>query len=232
MKNDFDIIGFDADDTLWLNQPNYDEVEEKYTELLSNFLSKKELSKKLYTVEMQNITRYGFGAKSFMLSMIETAIKVSNNNVTISTINEIINFGKTLIDKPVVLIDGVKDVLNFFKNLDIKLILVTKGDLIDQERKLKKSNIKKYFHHIEIMSNKSEIDYTKLLSKLAVSPERFLMIGNSIKSDILPVIKIGGTAIHVPYHTTWQHEDIDSFEKHPNLIEVRFIRQLIELFTT
>ena len=231
MKTKFDIIGFDADDTLWINQLNYDECEKKYCGLLSNYLTQKEISNELYKTEMRNLSDYGYGAKSFTLSMIETAVRVSNGEVSSSAINEIINLGKTLINKPVVLLNGVKIVLEFFKKAGIKLILVTKGDLIDQERKLKKSKIEKFFHHIEIMSDKKESDYLSLLSHLDIKPERFIMIGNSLKSDIIPVLNIGGFGVHVQYHATWQHENVSKIEKHPNLIEVEDIAQIISFFS-
>ena len=231
MKNKFDIIGFDADDTLWINQPNYDEIENEYCSLLSNYLPTDKVSEELYKTEMQNLSVYGYGAKSFTLSMIETAIIITNNEVTQHIINEIINLGKKLINKPVTLLNGVKDVLEYFKKTGIRIILITKGDLIDQERKLKKSKIEDYFHHIEIMSDKRESDYLKLLSHLEIESERFLMIGNSMKSDIIPVLNIGGFGIHVPYLTTWQHEDISKIDKHPNLIEVEYISEIIKLFS-
>ena len=230
MKTEFDIIGFDADDTLWINQPNYDEAENEYCKLLANYIAPEEVSKELYNTEMQNLSLYGYGAKSFMLSMIETALRITNNEVTQTIINEIINLGKKLINKPVSLLNGVKEVLEFFSKTGIIIVLVTKGDLIDQERKLKKSKIEKYFHHIEIISDKRESDYLNLLSHLEIEPERFLMIGNSLKSDIIPVLNIGGFGIHIPYHTNWQHDKIDEIDKHPNLIEVKDISKIIKLF--
>jgi len=230
MKTEFDLIGFDADDTLWINQPNYDDAENEYCELLSNYISTEDVSKELYNTEMQNLSLYGYGAKSFMLSMIETAIRITNNEVTQTIINEIIILGKKLINRPVSLLNGVQEVLEFFNETGIIIILVTKGDLIDQERKLHNSSLEKYFHHIEIMSDKKELDYLKLLSHLDISPERFLMIGNSMKSDIIPVLNIGGFGIHVPYHTTWQHEDVKKIDNHPNLTEIDNISEIIKLF--
>ncbi len=231
MKNKFDIIGFDADDTLWINQPNYDEIENEYCSLFSNYLTAEEVSEKLFKTEMQNLSCYGYGAKSFTLSMIETAIRITKKDVTQHKINEIIKLGKRLINKPVTLLNGVREVLEYFKTTGIRIILVTKGDLIDQERKLHNSNLEKYFHHIEIMSDKKESDYLKLLSHLDVKSERFLMIGNSLKSDIIPVLDIGGFGIHIPYHTNWQHDNIDKIDKHPNLIELKNITQIINLFS-
>lgn len=230
MKNKFNTIGFDADDTLWINQPNYDEIENEYCSLLSNHLSEDEVSEELYKTEMQNLPLYGYGAKSFMLSMIETAINITNNKISQHIINEIINLGKKLINKPVKLLNGVKEVLEYFSKTGIRIILVTKGDLIDQERKLKKSKIGDFFHHIEILSDKKESDYLKLLSRLDVEPEHFLMIGNSLKADIIPVLNIGGFGIHIPYHVNWKHDIADKIEKHSNLIELENITQIIKIF--
>ncbi len=230
MKNNFDIIGFDADDTLWINQPNYDEIENEYCNLLSNYLPVEEVSEKLYKIEMQNLSLYGYGAKSFTLSMVETAVRITNNKITHLIINEVLNLGKRLINKPVTLLKGVLEVLEYFRKIGIRIILVTKGDLIDQERKLRNSNLEKYFHHIEIISDKKESDYLKLLSHLDIDSDRFLMIGNSMKSDIIPVLNIGGFGIHIPYHTNWQHDNVDKIEKHFNLIEVENITEIIKLF--
>ncbi|MFC1527344.1 HAD family hydrolase [Candidatus Neomarinimicrobiota bacterium] len=230
MKTEFDIIGFDADDTLWINQPNYDDAENEFCKLLSNYINPEELSKELYITEMQNLSLYGYGAKSFMLSMIETAIRITKKEVTQIIINDIITLGKKLINRPITLLNGVKEVLEFFNGTGIKIILVTKGDLIDQKRKLHNSKLEKFFHHIEIMSDKKESDYLKLLSHLNVESERFLMIGNSLKSDIIPVLNIGGFGIHIPYKTNWQHDYVDKIEKHSNLIEVENIAKIIKLF--
>ncbi|OJU08580.1 MAG: HAD family hydrolase [Clostridiales bacterium 43-6] len=202
------LIGFDADDTLWVNEPNYQHVEIKFCSLLSEFLDEENISEELLKTEKQNIELYGFGAKGFMLSLIETALRVSKNKVSNQTINEIIKLGKELIDKPVELIEGVENVLNELSQ-KYKLIVATKGDLLDQERKSKKSGIEKYFHHIEIMSDKKEENYKTLFDRLEIRPENFLMVGNSFKSDILPVVNLGGYGVYIPYHVIWQHEKIE-----------------------
>ncbi len=230
MKTQFRIIGFDADDTLWVNEPYYQETEKQFCDMLSDFSTHEIVSQELFKTEMQNLNLYGFGAKGFMLSMIETAIRISDNKIAQSTINEIILLGKELLNKPVVLLDGVEEVLENLYKKGIELIVATKGDLLDQERKLKKSNIEKYFHHVEIMSDKKESDYLKLLSHLEVKPENFLMVGNSLKSDIIPVLNIGGFGIHVPYHTMWQHEKIEEFEERNNFKEIEDISQLLKIF--
>lgn len=205
------IIGFDADDTLWINEPHYQETEKQFCSLLAEYLDAAAISAELLKTEKQNINMYGFGAKGFMLSMIETAIRISHSTIPGKTINEIIKLGKKLIDKPVELLDGVENILREL-NGKYKLIVATKGDLLDQERKLRKSGIAKYFHHVEIMSDKKPENYITLFKHLEIEPENFLMIGNSFKSDILPVVNLGGYGIYIPYHVMWQHEVIDNSE--------------------
>ena len=212
--NGIKVIAFDADDTLWVNEPYYQDVEKSFCELLKDYLPATGISKELLKIEIQNIEKYGYGAKGFMLSMIETAIKISNNQVSPKIIDQIIILGKSLLDKPIELLDNIEFLLQNLKN-EYQIIVATKGDLLDQQRKLKKSGLLNYFHHIEIMSEKKEDDYYDLIKRLKIEPSEFLMVGNSIKSDILPVISIGGKAIHIPYHTTWEHETVNeskSFE--------------------
>ena len=230
LKNDFRIIGFDADDTLWINEPYYQETEKQFCELLSGYCAADTISQELFETEIRNLHLYGFGAKGFMLSMMETALRISHNQVSLSTIDKIIQLGKDLLNKPVVLLDGVEEVLDELHKRGIELIVATKGDLLDQERKLAKSNIAKYFHHVEIMSDKKESDYLKLLSHLDTKPENFLMIGNSLKSDIIPVLNIGGYGIHIPYHTTWQHEKNAKVENQEKFREIEHISKLMKIF--
>ena len=206
MKDKVKIIGFDADDTLWVNEPLYRETEKEFCAILVPYSPENESIQELFKTEMLNLEIYGYGAKGFMLSMIETALKISVNKITPFEVHQIIRLGKELLNQPIVLLDSVELVLQELQP-NYKLILATKGDLLDQERKLKKSGLIKYFHHIEIMSDKNENNYRKLIHRLDIDPADFVMIGNSIKSDILPVINIGSMAIHVPYHTTWQHEN-------------------------
>ena len=212
MYNNIKVIGFDADDTLWVNEPYFQETEKSFCALLKNYASEEEISKELFKTEVQNLPFYGFGAKAFMLSMIETALKVSMHQVGQNILQKVIDIGKELIEKPIELLQGVLEVLDKLQQKKYKLIVATKGDLLDQERKLQKSGLEKYFHHIEIMSNKKEGDYSKLIKHLDIRPNEFLMIGNSMKSDILPIINLGGNAIYVPYHMTWEHEKVDENE--------------------
>ena len=203
------IIGFDADDTLWVNEPHYQNTEKYFLELLKGYATSEEISSALFKTEIENLELYGYGAKGFVLSMVETSIHISNGKVSSEEISKIIEMGKSLMDMPIEILEGVEQVLRQLKNR-YKLIIVTKGDLLDQERKLRKSGLAHYFDHIEIMSDKKEKDYKKLISHLGIETKEFIMIGNSMKSDIIPVLDIGGYAIHVPYHTTWAHEDTET----------------------
>jgi len=205
MKNTIKVIGFDADDTLWINEPFYQDVEKEFCQIMKPYLSEKVTSEELFNTEMQNLEIYGYGAKGFILAMIETALRVTERKISSEEISQILNIGKTLLAMPIELLDGVENVLQILQER-YKLILVTKGDLLDQERKLRDSGLIGYFHHIEIMSDKHENNYKKLLAHLDIKPEEFLMIGNSVKSDIMPVINIGAKAIHNPFEVTWQHE--------------------------
>lgn len=202
------VIAFDADDTLWVNETFFREAEHQFAELLSPYETINKIDQELFKKEMDNLKLYGYGIKGFMLSMIESAIEISNGNVSSQILAQILTIGKDMLNKPVELLDGIEEVLQQLST-KYRLILCTKGDLLDQERKLKKSNLSQYFHHVEVMSEKKKEDYTKVLSHLDIAPEEFLMIGNSLKSDILPLIDIGAQAIHIPFHTTWQHEKVD-----------------------
>jgi len=213
MKN-IKVIAFDADDTLWVNEPYFQEVEHKFCTLLEDYLPAHSVSKELYAIEMKNLPLYGFGIKAFILCMIETVLKVTDNTAHPDLILKAIAYGQEMLNKPIELLDGVEETLHRLKN-KYKLVVATKGDLLDQERKLKKSGLEHFFHHIEIMSDKKESVFLKLLRHLDCKPADFLMIGNSLKSDVMPVLAIGGHAAHVPFHTTWEHEKIDHTIEHP-----------------
>ena len=201
------VIGFDADDALWINEPYYRESEEQFCRLLKKYSSEENTMRHLLEIEIGNLELYGYGTKAFMLSMMETAVSVSAGKVTAAEIAQIIELGKAQINRKNDLLPGVIEVLTALSP-HFRLIVATKGDLLDQERKLSNSGIARFFHHIEIMSHKKEENYRKLLSHLDIPAGRFLMIGNSLKSDVLPVVNLGGYAIHVPYHITWFHEEV------------------------
>ncbi len=201
------VIGFDADDTLWVNETYFREAEIKFSELLEHFETKNKVDQELFRIEMENLSLYGYGIKGFMLSMIECALELSNNHLKQTTILEILNLGKEMIQRPVELLEGVEEVLEHLGK-KYRLIVLTKGDLLDQERKLERSGLSRYFHHVEVLSDKKEENYRNLLEHLEIPITEFLMIGNSLKSDILPIVRLGAQAVHVPFHTTWAHEEV------------------------
>ncbi|WP_196892516.1 HAD family hydrolase [Aureivirga marina] len=212
MYSNIKTIAFDADDTLWINETYFREAEAEFCELLKDYGDKEEIDTKLFNTEIQNLELYGYGIKGFSLSMMECALEITNNQVPHNIMERIIQIGKDMLNKPVILLENVEQVLKTLHEKGMRLVLATKGDLLDQERKLEKSGLDKYFHHIEVMSDKKEKDYTKLIKHLDIEPEEFLMIGNSLRSDVLPVLKLGAKAIYVPFHTTWQHEVVHDVE--------------------
>jgi putative hydrolase of the HAD superfamily len=222
------VIAFDADDTLWVNEPYFQNTEKKFCALMEEFLPQHTLSRELLKIEIENLGLYGYGIKGYILSMIETALKVSDNTISITAIEKIIEFGKELLNEPIELLDDVEEVLATLQK-KYRIVVATKGDLLDQERKLRKSDLSHYFHHIEIMSDKGEDDYKKLIKHLDIHPQEFMMIGNSLKSDIIPVLNIGGHAIHIPYHTTWAHEQVETTLDHINFRHVAHLKMVLEL---
>jgi putative hydrolase of the HAD superfamily len=226
---DIKVIAFDADDTLWVNEPYFQETEEKFCELLAPYLSRHTLSQELFKTEIANLKLYGYGIKGYILSMIEAALKISNNTISNDIVEKIIQYGKELLEKPIELIEGVEETLEALTG-KYKLVVATKGDLLDQRRKLHNSGLGDFFHHIEVMSDKQERDYSDLVNRLDIKPSEFLMIGNSLKSDVLPVLGIGGHAIHIPFHTTWAHERIDYKVEHENFRDFERISEVLSLF--
>lgn len=221
------VIALDADDTLWVNEPYFRRTEEKFYTLLEGFLTGHNIERELLKTEIGNLALYGYGVKGFILSMIETALKVSDKKISVDIVERIIQMGKELLEEPIELLDDIEQVLSALKP-NFRLVVATKGDLLDQQRKLHKSGLGHYFHHIEVMSEKAEDDYLKLINRLDIKPEEFLMIGNSLKSDILPVVKIGGHGIHIPFHTTWAHEVVDTNFEHPHFKSVEKIVEVLD----
>lgn len=222
------IIAFDADDTLWHNEPYFDEAQERFCALFQDFASSQEILGLILNHQVKNLPLYGFGIKAFTLSMIETALQLTQNNITGTGIEKVIAIGKDLLQKPVELLPNVEEVLQELQG-QYKLVVATKGDLKDQHRKLHDSNLGKYFHHIEVLSDKTELDYTKMLARLDCQPEDFVMIGNSLKSDVLPILNIGGIGIHIPYHTTWEYEKIDFEIEHENFTALTDIKEVLAI---
>ena len=224
----FKVIAFDADDTLFVNEPYFQETEEKFCALMSDYLSHQGLSQELFKTEIANLELYGYGIKGYILSMIEAAMRISNKTISIEVVEKITEYGKELLQKPIELLDGVEETLQALSG-KYKLVVATKGDLLDQRRKLHNSGLGHYFHHIEVMSDKKEKDYEDLLKRLEIKSEEFFMIGNSLKSDVLPVLNIGGHAVHIPFHTTWEHEKINHKVEHPNFRALEKITDVLPL---
>jgi len=220
------VIAFDADDTLWVNEPYFRNTEEQFYQLLGGYASQHELERELLKTEIENLTFYGYGIKGFVLSMIETALRVTNNTISTEVVGKILDLGKDMLNQPIELLDGVEDVLIALKQ-KYRLVVATKGDLLDQERKLKKSGLSHYFHHIEIMSEKDDANYIKLIRHLDIRPEELMMVGNSLKSDIMPVLNVGGYAVHVPYHITWAHEQIEDSIENERFNSVMAIKDIL-----
>lgn len=178
---------------------------------------------------MDNLERYGYGAKGFTLSMIETALRISKQKVPSETIEKVLLLGKSLLDMPIELLPEVEETLNILKQSKrYQLVVATKGDLLDQQRKLQRSGLSPYFDHVEIMSDKTEKEYAKLIENLRITPNQFLMVGNSLKSDIQPVLALGGYAMHIPFEIMWQHEVVEHFE-HPRLYQLKKLGKLTKL---
>ena len=201
----FDVIAFDADDTLWHNESNFQATEKRFAELLGPHLDEEAVRQRLFATEMRNLRHFGYGVKGFILSMIETAIELTNGEIRGSDIHHIIEWGHDMLRAPVQLLEGVRETIESL-SANYRLMLLTKGDLFDQESKLARSGLGEHFSAVEIVSDKNAGTYRAVMKRHGIDPRRFLMIGNSLKSDVLPAIEAGATAIHVPYVTTWAHE--------------------------
>ncbi|MDM1508530.1 HAD family hydrolase [Myroides odoratimimus] len=228
MTKPFKVVAFDADDTLWVNEPFFNEAEKAFCILMEDYLTHQSISQILFKTQIDNLPLYGYGIKGFTLSMVEAANIISKGTVSPKVISRVIAIGKDLLTKPVELLDDVEQVLKELQG-KYKLVVATKGDLKDQHRKLHKSGLGAYFHHIEVMTDKEEIDYQKLLRRLDIKPEEFIMIGNSLRSDVLPVLELGGHAVHVPFHTTWLHEHVDHEIVHPNFTSIKKLSEIKEI---
>ncbi|WP_338375967.1 HAD family hydrolase [uncultured Flavobacterium sp.] len=222
------IIAFDADDTLWHNEPYFDEAQERFCQLFQDYASSQEILGLILNHQVKNLPLYGFGIKAFTLSMIESALELTNHQISGKGIEKIIAIGKDLLQKPVELLPNVEGVLKELQG-KYKLVVATKGDLKDQHRKLHDSGIGHYFHHIEVLSDKTELDYEKMFGRLECKAEDILMIGNSLKSDVLPILNLGGFGIHIPYHTTWEYEKIDFEIKHENFLALSNIKEVLSV---
>lgn len=222
------MIGFDADDTLWVNEPYYREAENEFIKLVSAYGVEDDIAGAMFKIEISNLELYGYGIKAFMLSLVECSISITGGSVTSDTIRQIIEIGKGMLKRPIELLDDVRLVLKRLAP-HYRLIVATKGDLLDQEGKMRRSSISSFFHHIEVMSDKKEQHYIQLLHHLDIEPCKFLMIGNSMKSDIIPPLNLGAYAIHVPYHTTWAHEEVEKDPDSNQFVRVVHLKEVLDL---
>lgn len=207
----FDVIAFDADDTLWYNETRYLQAQSQYSQLLSRYHCQNRAVQRLDEIELQNVRSYGYGIKSFTLSMIEAAIELTGGQITSSEIREILNLGKQMLVAPVEPFEHTAETLTrLSRNYD--LMLITKGDLFEQGLKIERSGLSQHFRHIEIVGEKTAASYRTLLERHKLDAKRFLMVGNSLKSDILPVLEIGGRAVYIAYEHTWIHERVTDNE--------------------
>lgn len=222
----FDVIAIDADDTLWHNEPLYTLTQEKFSKLLEYYHSPSWIQKRLYETEIRNLQIFGYGVKGFTLSMIETAIELTEGRIQGNEIQRIIEFSKEMLKAPVELLDYVEETIPKL-SANYTLMIITKGDLFDQESKIARSGLAEHFKHIEIVSEKTQATYRAILAKHRITPQRFLMVGNSLKSDIFPVLAIKGHAVYIHYETTWVHEAVSEEKKKTNeYFELRHIGQL------
>lgn len=222
------VIGFDGDDTLWHNEQLFADTQHQLRELLGHYADMTAIDSKLLEIERRNLAIFGYGVKGFIVSMIETAIEISDSRVDARDIHRIVMLGKALLEHPTALLDGVRDVVEDLARRH-RLILVTKGDLLHQETKVAASGLADLFWQIEIVSEKDPPTYRRLLERHSVAPADFVMIGNSVVSDILPVLTIGGRAVHVPYHITWALEVAAADnEEFPILADLRDVLTIVE----
>lgn len=220
------VVVFDADDTLWENETRFRAAERKVGDILEEYVPFEEMSSSLYSIEVKNMPDYGFGAMAFTLSMLENAVKVSEGKLNAGQVADIIEVGRDLLHNPSTPFEGVADTLRALRDSGLyKLVCVTKGDLLDQGHKLDRSGLRPFFDHVEIVAGKSRKEYSELCEKLRVSPSELFSVGNSFKSDIAPVLEIGGAGAHVPFHVTWELEKTEEYE-HPRLFKIESLSEL------
>lgn len=212
--SDVDTVGLDADDTLWHSENRFHEAHQRYHELLSAHvdIGFDALEARMLETEQRNLQLFGYGAKGFALSLIETAIEITDGAIPATDIRAILDFGKEMLDHPVDLLDGVADTIDRLRDHGHRLLLITKGDLWHQESKVAASGIADRFDGVEIVSEKDPATYRRILDRHDVDPSRFCMVGNSVRSDVLPLLDIGARALHVPYEFLWAHEAVDGAE--------------------
>ena len=227
LKGRFDTIFFDADDTLWENEQYFRNAEAKFTELLADYTSPEGVQQMLWEKQEDNIPLFGYGSKTYMIGMTDAALELCGGSLPEHIYYGVKDIITSLAFHELQIIDGVQETLEALSG-HYKMIVATKGDVTEQMAKFRKSGLDRYFHHCEVMENKDEKNYLELAAKHDIDPERLLMIGNSVKSDIAPVVNIGGTAIHTPHEIVWVHEMMDMPES-DRIHVVQNVREIVQI---
>jgi putative hydrolase of the HAD superfamily len=210
--DEFDVVGFDADDTLWRCEDTFQEAEVMFTELVGPHAPEGiDVLDALHAIELDNVPISGYGVKAFMLSMVQAAVTATSGRVPATVIGRLVDHAHDMLTQPVELLDGVPETLAAVGRTH-RLVLITKGDLVHQLRKVRTSGLEHHFEHIEVVLEKDVATYGSVLDEWGIDPTRFVFVGNSVRSDILPIIELGGTGLHVPYHVTWGHEIVDNHD--------------------
>ncbi len=224
------VVAFDADDTLWETGPMFQAVSSRFLSMFADDMESEELQKKLLAIEISNLKRYGYGVKSFVLSMIETAVDIRGEMMVGDEIRTILEMGKEMLTYPIDVLDGVEEVLTTLRR-NYRLMVITKGDPVDQESKLERSKLGGYFSTMEVVTEKNKGTYHSILSRHSIQSCSFLMVGDSLKSDILPVVAVGGNAVYIPTHPVWAHEQVTlPFDHEKVYLELDHILELLPLF--
>ncbi len=226
----FDVVGFDADDTLWRSEDFFRDAEAMFDEIVSPYAPDGiDVLDSLHAIELDNVPVSGYGVKAFALSMVQSAVTATRGAVPSEVIGRLVDHAHEMLMHPVELLDGVPETLAAI-GASHRLVLMTKGDLVHQTRKLRTSGLEHHFDHIEIMLDKDADSYRRIFDEWGIDPSRFLMVGNSIRSDILPILELGGSGVHVPYHVTWGHEVVHDHDG--GFAELESIRDLPAWLTT
>ena len=229
MSNKNWTIAFDADDTLWHNERGFKLTQNRFSELLAEFTSRDGLQDRLLSAERRNLGIYGFGVKGFVLSMVETAIEVTDGAVPTDVIAELLSMGRDMLSDPVELMPGVRGAIEQLRQT-AEIVLITKGDLLDQERKLAQSGLSDLFDAVEIVSDKTADVYARIFARHDTAHQ--MMVGNSVRSDVIPAIEAGAWGVHVPHELTWGYEHADAPVTHRRFREIFTLRELPDLVAT
>jgi len=231
INDEIKVLAFDADDTLWDCQSWFDDVERRCCELLSPWATPREVSEGLVNTERKNLLLTGYGTKAFTLSLIENAVRVTREQLTGDIVQQLLDMGKELLEFPTTPLPEVEETLKrLAEQRRYRLVVFTKGELMDQEAKLQRSGLEQYFSHMETVSNKTEREYRQLCENLNVAPEQTVMIGNSFRSDIAPALAAGAWAVHIPYHVVWAMEKSEEFP-HERLRKIEHFSEILDVLT-